>query len=219
MSATIKREKRKPLVRINYELYKRRINPRAIVLYHLLADGMFKDRHEVRIDKPSVAADLGVSVPTLMRYLRILANSGFLINKREKTASGMHKYIIVLKPVDVAPPKPKSEPPKPSEDEEKPVFAPVSTGATTRYGSNAKVCKPIDFKALDRVQAEGPETKFEKEIREEVELENSKNIHEERLSASASPTKEVGTNMPAMARSGETERVHAQRPQSEFEVV
>ena len=75
-----KRERRKPLIRINYELYKRKISPRAIMLYHLLADGMYKDRHEVRIDRSSVAADLGVSVPTLMRYLRILVKSGFLIN-------------------------------------------------------------------------------------------------------------------------------------------
>ncbi len=63
-----KSKKRRPLVVINYELYRRKINPRLISFYHYLAHQMINRKHEVRIDRASVADDIGVSVPTLIKY-------------------------------------------------------------------------------------------------------------------------------------------------------
>ena len=74
-----KNKRRRPLVVINYELYRRKINPRLISFYHYLAHQMINRKHEVRIDRASVADDIGVSVPTLMKYLRLLVKEGFLI--------------------------------------------------------------------------------------------------------------------------------------------
>ena len=205
----MKASSRKPLVRINYELYKRRITPRATVLYHLLADGMCSDRREVRIDKPSVASDLGVSVPTLMRYLRILVKSGFLINKKEKTADGMHKYIILMEPINVPEDQPKTprrikksqEKRDVSKKEaivsaskvEKPVINRNRAENVARNGSVGRV----DLDALARVKVEGLDAKLEKEIREEVAREdreyktfydrNPKSGFEKELPSSSSP--------------------------------
>ncbi len=141
----MKTSKRRPLILINYELYRRKINPRLISLYHYLAHQMINKKHEVRIDRASVADDIGVSVPTLMKYLRLLVKEGFLINKKVKTRDGLDRYTVLFDPIHVEkPPKePESEPSKPSGDAgsnlsnasvdtSASVYAPVSTGATTR---------------------------------------------------------------------------------------
>ena len=100
----------------------------------------------------------------------------------------MHKYIVVLKPVDI--PKVPKEP-EPSADSDASACASTTKEGDTDMPATARFGR-VDFKALDRVHAQQPETEFERGVRKKFELE-------------------------ATARSGETERVHAERPQSEFE--
>ena len=110
---------------------------------------MINRKHEVRIDRVSVADDIGVSVPTLQKYLRLLVKEGFLINQKVKTRDGLDKYMVLYEPIDVPKP-PKETDPEPEPKIEEPVtsvsansgasvFAPVSTGATTRSESDLSV--------------------------------------------------------------------------------
>ena len=103
----MRKNKKNPLILINYEAYRRKVKLPAIALYHHLANHMSEKRHEIKIHKPSIADDIGVSVPTLRRYLKQLVDSGFLIDKKERTVDGMNRYIILIEPIEVK--KPESE--------------------------------------------------------------------------------------------------------------
>ena len=132
---------------------------------------MINRKHEVRIDRASVADDIGVSVPTLMKYLRLLVKEGFLINQKVKTRDGLDKYTLLFDPSAFAPPT-----------------EPKGTKRPATARSNSDKVNRVDA-ALKPVASVSDSTK------------EPKPSADSDASASALSTREEGTEGPATARS------------------